>query len=171
MTTLDNLTTYLKYDDIFEIYEDNDVDYDEGVLTISWDCKFDKEKEEFVNKELNDLMSNEHHFKVENGKANFMWLEKIKKKCNYEIGDEIYIFTKTNCDGFFNCYYTKNKYLHNCQKYHNMYIDKRGFVNVEQYVYPYLNYQQYQTEYNDMAIASYFVRHTCLYNDMINKNK
>jgi len=174
-TTYENLHTHLKYEDIlcsliclsalnkqintFEIY-DNGNDNEEGALTITWDYKFDEEGKQ-INKELNDLMTNEHHYKVENRKANFKWLEKIKDKCNYEIGEEIYILTKSNSSGYFNCYYSKNKKNDS----YDMYIDKRGLINVKQFVYPFRNYEAYESKYNEGGMLSYFVRPTCEYND------
>ena len=149
MTTIENIHTYLKYTLI-----ENEC---EG-LTISWDCKFNKEKKEFVNKELNDLMGNEHHYDPINGKASFMWVEEYKKYFNYELGKKMYIFIKTNADGYFNAWKEDEN------KWYDMYIDEEGYINVSNYYYPFNEIEG--NGYSRYSVKIY-IRPDCIYNDNI----
>ena len=147
MTTIENIHDYLKY----HIIENE-------FLCINWDCKYDEEKKEFVNKELNDLMGNEHHYDPTNGKASFMWVEEIKKWFNYKFGDKLCIFTKCNCDGFFRVWKVKDD-----ERCYDMYIDEEGYINVSHYFYPFKT----ETPKYSREIVKIFIRPDCIYNDNI----
>ena len=150
MTTIENIHTYLKYDTTN--LEENDL------LTITWDCKYDKEKKEFVNKELNDLMGNEHHYDPTNEKASFMWVEEFKKYFNYELGKKMYIFIKSNADGYFNAWKEDEN------KWYDMYIDEEGYINVSNYYYPFKTWEG--NKYTQYSVKIY-IRPDCIYNDNI----
>ena len=147
MTTIENIHTYLKYDII-----------ENEFLCINWDCKYDEEKKEFVNKELNDLMGNEHHYDPTNGKASFMWVEEYKKYFNYELGKKMYIFIKTNADGYFNAWKEEEN------KWYDMYIDEEGYINVSNYYYPFNEIEG--NGYSRYSVKIY-IRPDCIYNDNI----
>tara|TARA_R110000751_G_C13539656_1_gene454952 strand:+ start:51 stop:530 length:480 start_codon:yes stop_codon:yes gene_type:complete len=150
MTTIENIYThYVKYDT---------TNLDEDILTITWDYKYDEEKEEFENKELEDLMNNEYHnYNPKKGKASFMWIEEFKKCFNYQPGKKMYIFTKCNADGFFDAFkYEEDK--------SDMYIDEEGYINVGIYLYPF--------DYEDLPkyecyTTKVFIKPNCIYNDNI----
>ena len=148
MTTIENIHTYLKYDIIDSEFEG---------LTISWDCKYDKEKKEFVNKELNDLMGNEHHYDPTNGKANFMWVEEYKEYFNYELGKKMYILIKANADGYFDAWKEDEN------NFYDMYIDEEGYINVSYYYYPFKT----ETPKYSREIVKTFIRPDCKYNDIV----
>ncbi len=150
MTTIENIHTYLKYSII-------DNKFIEG-LTITWDCKFNKEKKEFINKELNELMSNEYCYDPTNGKASFMWVEEFKKYFNYELGKKMCIFIKSNADGYFNAWKEDEN------NWYDMYIDEKGYINVSNYYYPFnkINGNKY-TQYS----VKIYIRPDCIYNDNI----
>jgi len=152
-TTIENLTNYLKY---------NTENLDNDCLCIYWDCRFDKEKEEFINKELNDLMSNEIYYNPRGleEKASFMWLEELKKYFNYKLGEKLYILTKSNADGYFNAWKV------NEEEWYDMYIDEEGYINVNHFVYPF----DYSLEngYSHSSVKIY-VKPNSIYNDNIYK--
>lgn len=159
MTTIHNLyTTYVEYDT--EDVEDCDV------LTMIWDSKFDKEKDEFVEKELNELMRSEYHnYKPEKGKASFMWVEKFKEVFNYELGKEMYILTKANADGYFNAYKQEKK------EYGYMFIDEEGYINIEYLVEPFDGFYEYDdVPKYESWYKKVYIRPDCIYNDNIYKN-
>ncbi len=151
MTTIENIHTYLNYDTTD--LEENDL------LTIIWDSKYDEEKEEFINKELNDLMGNEYRYDPENGKASYMWVEEFKKCFNYELGNKLCIFTKSNADGYFNAWKEEND-----ERSYDMYIDEEGYINVSNYYYPFKTWEG--NGYSRYSVKIY-IRPDCIYNDNI----
>lgn len=149
MTTIENLHTFLKYDTT-ELKHD--------LLSITWNADYDKEKEEYINKELNDLMGNEYRYNPENGKASYMWLEEFKKCFNYELGKKMCIFTKSNGDGYFNAWKEEDD-----ERSYDMYIDEEGYINVAHYYYPFKT----ETPKYSREIVKIYIRPDCIYNDNI----
>ena len=157
-TTIENLTNYLKYD-TENLHND--------CLCILWDCRFDNEKEEFINKELNDLMSNEMYYKPQGlegleEKASFMWLEELKKYFHYKLGEKLYILIKSNADGYFNAWKV------NKEEWYDMYIDEEGYINVSHYVNPF--HYSLKNGYSNNCVKIY-IKPNCIYNDNIYKQK
>jgi hypothetical protein len=149
MTTIENLHTFLNYDTT-ELKHD--------LLSITWNGNYDKEKEEYINKELNDLMGNEYRYNPENGKASYMWLEEFKKCFNYELGKKMYILIKANADGYFDAWKEDENNF-----YYDMYIDEEGYINVEHYYYPFKT----ETPKYSREIVKIYIRPDCIYNDNI----
>ncbi len=151
MTTIENIySDYVKYDT---------TDLDENdCLTIYWNADYDKEKEEYINKELNDLMGNEYRYNPENGKASYMWVEEFKKCFNYELGNKLCIFTKSNGDGYFNAWKEEDD-----ERSYDMYIDEEGYINVEHYYYPFKT----ETPKYSREIVKIYIKPDCIYNDNI----
>ena len=153
MTTIENIHTYLNYNTT--LLEKNDL------LTITWDCKYDEEKEEFINKELNDLIGNEYRYNPENGKASFMWVEEFKKYFNYDLGKKMYIFIKSNADGYFNAWAKSGQDENN---WYDMYIDEEGYINVSNYYYP---FNEIEGNGYSRYLVKIYIRPDCIYNDNI----
>ena len=110
--SVDNLHHYIKYDDY---------DIDGDVLVISWD---------FENEILDDLMD-EELCPTLGSKLNLMWIEKLKEKANWkENTEELYAYVKTNCDGAFYVWYSKNK---KDLGFVNLIIEKNGYVSRKYY--------------------------------------
>ncbi len=91
--SVDNIQEYYTLDYNFDM-SDTGWDYNLG---ISWNAE-----EEIIDK----IMINEVYTDP-SIKANWLWLEEIKKLCDYKLGDEIWILTKKNCDGYFDCWFNK----------------------------------------------------------------
>jgi hypothetical protein len=128
-------------------------DCDEGVLglCIMWDYK---------NEEIDGLMENEHHPKI-GQKLNLMWIEKIKEISDWKFGEKLYIFTKTNTDGYLFCWFSKNK---ESVSYNDFIVEKNGYVSVRVF-------NNYTTDYTtdeddeDEIKESFMVRAESVYND------
>lgn len=149
MTTIENIySDYVKYDT---------TELENDLLSMIWDYKYDEEKEEFENEELEDLMHNEHHYDPKKGKASFMWIEEFKKCFNYQPGKKMYIYCKCNANGYFHAYKKVNSS-------YDMYIDEEGYINVGIYMYPF--------DYEDLPkyecyTKKVFIKPNCIYNDNI----
>jgi len=78
--SVDNIQEYYTLDYNFDM-SDTGWDYNLG---ISWNAE-----EEIIDK----IMINEVYTDP-SIKANWLWLEEIKKLCDYKLGDEIWILTK-----------------------------------------------------------------------------
>jgi len=93
-------------------------DCDEGVLglTIMWDYEDEK---------LDALMENEMRPKL-GQKTNLMWIEKIKEMSDWKLGEKLYIFSKCNGDGYFHCWFSKNKKDIGCVI--DFIVEKNGYV-------------------------------------------
>ena len=121
-------------------------DCDEGVLgvNISWDYEDEK---------LDDLMENETFPKI-GEKLNLMWIEKLKEMSDWKLGEKLYIFAKSNCDGNFNCWFSKNK---SCS---NFIVEKNGYVSVG-----YFNKYTMDEDDEDGIKFSFMYRAESVYND------
>ena len=68
---------------------------------------------------IDDFMENEIRFgdnPME--KRNFLWIEKFKEICGYKDGEELFFFTKHNCDGCFYVYQQEKKHFNYGFKIH-----------------------------------------------------
>jgi hypothetical protein len=150
MATSENLHTYLKY------ITDGWV-ADGDAFLVEWDWK---------NDELNELMTNEMYYtpKDYGDRANFMWLEEVKKHYNYKLGEKMYIFLKHNVDGSFLLW------KHNKDECYDMYIDEEGYVNFIHYYYPFTTYNMKSKNGYSDGIEKMFIKPDCVYNDNIYKN-
>ena len=83
-------------------------------LSVLWDDK---------DETLDDLMNNEHHPKI--GKIINLWIEKIKEMSDWKLGEKLYIFTKSNSDYNFNCWFSKNNDEFG---YFDFIVEKNGYV-------------------------------------------
>ena len=83
--TIESLHTLWKY----EVFEDND---GHKALTVMWDAK---------NEKMSDFMRNEISFGDNPcAKRSLMWIEDFKEICDYEQGQELFLYTKQNADFF-----------------------------------------------------------------------
>ena len=143
--SVDTIQEYYRLEYDFNAMSNTSWDYN---LCITWDYE-----EETIDK----IMINEVYTDP-SIKANWLWLEEIKKMCDYKLGNEIWIFTKSNGDGYFDCFFNKKNTKKNC--YYDLHIDKEGYCS-----YNMISYNQ-----------AYWVRCHSIYNDNIsdywyNKNK
>jgi len=138
--TKQNLHLLLKYE--FDITDDG-----ETSMTVSWDED---------NEILEDLIDME--VRPDLGvKLNLLWIEKIKEKLNWKIGDKkVYMFLKKNTDGYFVVWYSYNNQFSSCILETSGYVCRR-------------HYNMYNTDESpdDDIKYSFFIRSDCLYNDLI----
>ena len=136
--SVDNIQEFytVDYSITFDSFNRDGWDYNLG---ISWNAE-----EETIDK----IMENEIYTDP-SIKANWLWLEEIKKLCDYKLGDEIWILTKQNCDGYFDCWFNKKNTKTN--GYFDLHIDKEGYCS-----YKKISYNQ-----------AYWVRCDSIYNDNI----
>ena len=101
-------------------YTGYDVDEeDESVLglTICWDCD---------NEKLADLMENDTEKKI-GQKLNLMWIEKLKERSDWKLGEKLYIETDYMSNDNFNCWFSKNR---ESIPLFDFIVDKTGYVSV-----------------------------------------
>ena len=141
--SIENIHQKITYDyDGFE-------DCDEGVggLYILWD---------YEDETLDDLMNNEHHPKM-GKRLNLMWIEKIKEMGDWKLGEKLYILTKSNSDGNFSCWFSKNK-----KEVGNVHfiVEKNGYVSVR-----YFNQYTLDEDDEDEIKTNVMFRPESVYND------
>jgi len=127
-------------------------DDDESVLglTICWDEE---------NEKLADLMGNEEHPKI-GQKLNLMWIEKLKQKSNWKLGEKLYIEISKDCcwDGNFSCWFSKNI---ESVPWSDFIVEKNGYVSVRVF-----NHYTMDEDDEDEIKWSFMVRAESVYNDI-----
>jgi hypothetical protein len=117
-------------------------------LTVSWDTD---------DIDTDNAMAKEHHPKLED-RLDMMWIEQMKKGCGWKKGEKIYANLKSNADGYFDVWYSKNKADvglcfdlivepsgYACRRYFNQYArdeDKEDGIAYEMYI-------RTESDYND----------------------
>ena len=129
-------------------YDTEGFDKDCMGLSVLWDDK---------DETLDDLMNNEHHPKI-GKKMNLMWIEKIKEMSNWKLGEKLYIFTKSNSDYNFNCWFSKKQDEFG---YFDFIVGKNGYVSVR-----YFNNYVWDEDDKDEIKTSIMLRAESVYNDM-----
>ena len=113
-------------------------------ISISWD---------YENAEIDKMMtSNELNCRLD-----LMWVEDIKKRAEWVSGEELYLRTKSNCDGTFYCWYERNK---SAQFLWDYIIEKDGYV-VKRY------FNNYSSNETDEIKYIFYIRPDSIYNDRI----
>lgn len=136
-----NITKFINYN------EDLCDDYKDKCLMISWNCK---------NKILDMKMERERH--VECGyKTSHLWVYKLIEVSGWKKGEKLYGFLKSNADGYFNVWFSKNR---DDVARVDLIIDEDGFV-VRQFKQC---YSHKEDDENDIH-KYYMVRCPCVYND------
>ena len=85
-------------------------------------------------------------------KLSMLWINSLKKKVNWVVGEELFINTKCNCDNYFYAFFQKEKDPdRNCP--YDLEIDTQGYL---------------YGNYGDRATESYArVKINCKYNDCV----
>jgi len=145
---LKNLHNHIKYDEDEWVREEG-----KNVLNISWD---------YNNEKVDKLMNAEHRPSF-NDKLNMMWVEKLKEKSGWIKGEKLFAYLKSNSDGYFNIWYSKNKEEVGLA---NLIIEPTGYVSRA-----YFN--NYTTDqYKDDNIQYlFYMRTESIYNNFIHDNK
>ena len=109
--SVETIHQHIQYGEALEGYD--------GIVgfNIMWD---------YENKEIDDIMENEYLVARRGRKLNLMWIEEIKMRSDWKLGEKIYIETNCNSDGNFYCWFSKNK-QHNCYDFE---VEKNGSVSV-----------------------------------------
>ena len=119
------MTTYITIKGLSAHYTYDLDSIEEKCLGVLWDYENDK---------VDKLMEKEHHPQFKD-KLNMMWVEKLKDVSGWVAGETLYAFLKSNADGYFNIWYSKEKeevgYItlivepsgYVCRSYHNLYDD------------------------------------------------
>ena len=146
--TAKSISKYVYYEDVNE---------DEGVMSLAifWDYEI---------KRLDKIMDNEAHcYHIGNKKQSLMWLQKIKEIVHWNVGDNIYIMLKQNCDGCFYAWFSKEK---NKIGIADIIIEKSGYAVR-------LCFNNYTTDEDDenKICLTFYVPVDSYYNDMISKQK
>ncbi len=138
--TKQNLHLLLKYE--FDVSDDG-----ETSMKVSWDED---------NEILEDLMNSE--VRPEFGaKLNLLWIDKIKEKLNWKIGDKkVYMFLKKNTDGYFVVWYSYEKQYSDCILETSGYVCRR-----------YFNMYSLDESSDDGIKYSFMIRTESLYNDLM----
>ena len=143
--SVDNIQEFYKIHIDNDITNDSDCCWDYN-LWISWD---------YTDETIDNIMDNEIYTDP-SIKANWLWLEEIKKLCDYKLGDEIWIVTKQNSDGYFNCWFNKKNTKTEIDDYFKLHIDKEGYCS-------------YRKLGKIGSNEEYWVRCNSIYNDNIQK--
>ena len=100
-------------------------DTEENCLTTIWDCD---------NEDIDKIMSNEFHYDLYDNEdqKSLMWVEKLKECVNWKDGEKLYIGTKRNCDGWFNCwaYRSMEEYKKEGKGFADMILEKNGYISM-----------------------------------------
>ena len=126
--------------------EDFDEDQQNGI-SISWD---------YENAEINNKMSNDEGNEL-GCRLDLMWVEDIKKRAEWVSGEELYVRTKSNCDGTFYCWYERNKLA---SQFCDYIIEKNGYV-AKRY------FNNYTSNETDEIKYAFYIRPDSIYNDRI----
>lgn len=146
--TLKSLHNHIKYDQDECVQEEG-----KKVLNISWD---------YNNEKIDKLMTAEHRPEF-GDKLNMMWVEKLKEKSGWVKGEKLYAFLKSNSDGYFNVWYSKNK--EEVSLVH-LIIEPTGYVSRAYFN----NYTMDQYKEDDVQYV-FFMRTESIYNNFICDNK
>ena len=146
--TLKNLHNHIKYDDDKWVQEEG-----KKVLMISWDHN---------NEKVDKLMTAEYKPSF-NDKLNMMWVEKLKEKSEWIKGEKLYAFLKSNSDGYFNVWYSKNKEEIG---FADLIIEPTGYVSRAYFN----NYTMDQYKEDDIQYV-FYMRTESIYNNFICDNK
>jgi hypothetical protein len=117
--SLENLTSLLTYEE-FECSDGT------KALNVMWDEE---------NEKLSDIM--EYEIRFGNNpckKRNLLWIEKFKEICNYKQGEELFLYTKQNADGYFNVFkQEKEHFIYGFKIHKDGYAEMFDFIS--QYIY------------------------------------
>ena len=87
------------------------------------------------NEKLSDIM--EYEIRFGNNpckKRNLLWIEKFKEICNYKQGEELFLYTKQNADGYFNVFkQEKEHFIYGFKIHKDGYAEMFDFIS--QYIY------------------------------------
>jgi hypothetical protein len=144
--TLKNLHNHIKYDEWVQ-------EEDKNVLNISWD---------YNNEKLDKLMNTEHRPLI-NNKLNMMWIEKLKEKSGWVKGEKLYVYLKSNSDGYFNVWYSKNKEEYGVS---DLIIEPTGYVSRA-----YFNNYSTDQYKEDNIQYHFYMRTESIYNNFIADKK
>lgn len=144
--TLNNLHNHIKYDEWVQ-------EEDKNVLNISWD---------YNNEKLDKLMNAEHR-PLFNDKLNMMWIEKLKEKSGWVKGEKLYAVLKSNSDGYFNVWYSKNKEEYGVN---DLIIEPTGYVSRA-----YFNNYSTDQYKEDNIQYHFYIRTESIYNNFIGDKK
>jgi hypothetical protein len=86
-----------------------------------------------------------------------MWIEKLKEMSDWKLGEKLYIFTKQNADGYFNCWCSKNK---KDVALGSFIVERNGYVSVRYY-----NYYATDEDEEDNIKYHFMIRAESVYND------
>ena len=130
---------------------DYEIDDEHENITILWDRE---------NEKLCDIMDNECRNEIRHPKKKYlMWLETIKRISKWKEGENLYIITKQNGDGYFNCWWSKDK---KDIGYYDIIIEKNGYAS-------YRTFNYYSMDETEDIKHSFFIRVDSYYNDKICK--
>lgn len=107
----------------------------------------------------NNMMENEYNYSKDRTQ-NLIWIKYVKAKFNWKMGEKLYLFQKTNCDGAFYIYRSQD----NTDVFNDFYINEEGYVYRK-----YFDMIKYYETKNRADIICEYQQVDCMYNNLLSK--
>ena len=131
----------------YEYWEDEDDAVNNNCI-VMWDDS---------NKIIDNVMENDYSYEKDR-KQNLMWIKFVKDKFNWVQGQKLYLLQKSNTDGSFYIYKSRD----NTDKYNDFYINEEGYVYRK-----YFDMVKYNETKNCDDIIWEYQQVDCMYNKLL----
>jgi len=108
----------------------------------------------------NNMMCNDYGYS-EDRIQNLMWIDYVKSMFNWNMGEKLYLFQKSKCDGAF---YIYRSHDNTSDTFNDFYINEEGFVYRK-----YFNMDKYNKTNNRADIICKFQKVDSMYNNLLSK--